>query len=288
VTSSIHPEYLFDLERQASLTDSERALRDQHLQSCVSCRLEHGFRNDFAREPLDGKEDGALLDRAVLGALATITLPPAPRRGRRWVAPAAIGATLLAAGLAAAALRSPRASGPAPAPSVSPAVVRSPPIAPAPVEDVAAPPAPAPPAPKATAPATERPAIATAAQLFARANSARRAGETSEAVRLYRRLLAEFPASREARTSEVTMARLLLDTQADAAEALDSFERYVREAPAGNLAEEARLGRAEALGRLGRAAEEASAWAELLEHFPATVHRGRAEARSKEIAAQAP
>lgn len=283
--SSIHPDYLFDLERQATLTESERALREQHLRSCSTCRLEHGFRSDFAREPLENAEDRALLERAVQGALATITLPPAPQRLGRWVVPSAIGAGVLAAGLAAAALRDQRA--PVVAASGPPSVVR--PL-----------PAPASPAaPTATEPAkpaissepermSPRPTTTTAAQLFARANSARRAGETTEAVRLYRRLLAEFPASREARTSEVTMARLLLDTRGDAAGALGLLDRYVRESPDGNLAEEARLGRAEALARLEQPEAEAVAWAELLEYFPSTVHRGRAEARLQELAAPAP
>lgn len=282
MTSSSHPEELFELERQASLSDSQRAERDRHLAGCASCRFEHGLRSDFAREQVAGEDDEALLRRAVQGALGGVSRLPAPRRAARWAVPSAVGAGLLAAGLAGAALRTERA---AVAPSLrphQPATVAST-VVPAPHTSPSSPRlvevAP-PPTPSASA---ERVAAPSAAQLFARANAARRLGDVNEALRLYRRLLAEHAASREARTSEVTMARLLLDTQGDAAEALRSFERYSRASPGGNLAEEALLGRSEALGRLGRRADEAAAWAALLERFPGTVHRTRAEARLREI-----
>jgi len=283
VTSSFHPEELFDLERQASLSESQRAARDRHLASCATCRLEHGWRGDFAREALDGDDDGALLERALGGALSAVSQVPASKRRTRSAAASALGVGVLAAGFAAAALLRPAAVAPGPGP-------RPP---------VAAPPAPArlaaPPVarPQEMAPAREpsvpvaRARPLSAAQLFGRANAARRAGDVDEAVRLYRRLLADHGASREARTSEVTMARLLLDTRGDAAEALRLFERYARAAPDGNLAEEALLGRAEALGRLGRGADEAAAWAALLQRFPGTVHRARAEARLREMSAPA-
>jgi TolA-binding protein len=148
-------------------------------------------------------------------------------------------------------------------------------------------------APSLTAPSVTTPSAAhvdstSAAQLFARANAARRSGEVGRALPLYRRLLTEFGASREARTAEVTMARLLLDTQGSATEALGLFQRYQREEPNGTLAEEAVLGEAEALKLLGRRAEEAAALARLVERFPTTVHRGRAEARLAEIAPPPP
>lgn len=284
MTSSFHPEELFDLERQASLSDSQRAARDRHLASCATCRLEHGWRGDFAREALDGDDDGALLERALGGALSAISQAPAAKRRARRTAASALGVGVLAAGLAAAALlRRPAAVAPGPGPRPPVAAV------PAPAR-VAAPPAIRPvevaPAPEPSVSAA-RASAPSAAQLFARANAARRAGDVDEAVRLYRRLLADHAASREARTSEVTMARLLLDTRGDAAEALRLFERYARAAPDGNLAEEALLGRAEALGRLGRGADEAAAWAALLERFPGTVHRARAEAHLREMAAPA-
>ncbi len=287
MTESLHPEGLFDLERQASLTESERSLRDRHLASCAACRLEHGFRSDFAREALEGEDDRRLLERAVHGALATVTLPPPPRRTARWAVPGVIGAGLLAAGLAAAALHGERATS-------TPSEASAAPLADLPVvvPSASSPEEPARVEPPAPAPdlVPERPRVAalSAAPLFARANAERRAGNVAEALRLYRRLLAEFSTSREARTSEVTMARLLLDTQGDAEEALRLFERYVQAAPSGNLAEEALLGRAEALGRLARSAEETRAWSALVETFPTTVHRARAEARVREIAAASP
>jgi tetratricopeptide (TPR) repeat protein len=281
VTGSIHPEYLFDLERQASLTESERALRDQHLAACTTCRMEHGFRADFAREPLESPEDRAILERAVHGAFTIVSAPP--KRPPSWAVPSAIGAGVLAAGLAAAALsgrEAPLKNAAVPRSSATATLLLA--VESAPVPTRSEPGLVADPPPARTPP---RPAPVTAAQLFSRANAARRSGSTDEALRLYRRLASEFSSSREALTSQVTMARLLLDTEGDAAEALSGFESYVRAAPTGNLAEEAWLGRAEALGRLARGAEEAAAWSELLERFPATVHRGRAETRLRELGA---
>ena len=292
--NQIHPEELFDLERQASLSESERAARDAHLSSCSSCRLEHGWRGDFAREALSGDADRALLDRAMLGAIGVLSQPPRSRLLRGPWASAGVG--ILVAGLAAAAVRSGR--GPVP-----PRVARS--AAPeSAAQTLAAPSEQAPPTPSSS-PALELVAHAanspaqrsaaaesatadSAALLFAHANAARRSGSLPEALRLYRRLLSEFPSSREAQTSSVTMARLLLDTQGSAAEALTLFDRYTRAAPSGNLAEEAQLGRAESLARLGRSAEEAEAWRALLDRFPVSAHRARAEARLAEISPPAP
>jgi outer membrane protein assembly factor BamD (BamD/ComL family) len=130
--------------------------------------------------------------------------------------------------------------------------------------------------------------VETPVRLFARANAARRAGAVSPALVLYRKLMTAFAGSREAQTSAVIVGRLLLDTQGSAAEALASFDRYAAEAPSGNLAEEALLGRAEALARLNRRADEAQALRALLERFPTTAYRARAEARLSEMSLPAP
>ena len=60
------------------------------------------------------------------------------------------------------------------------------------------------------------------------------------------------PGSRAARTSRVPHARLLLDTLDRPADALDGFSAYLDADPRGTLSEEAQVGRAQALRRLGR------------------------------------
>jgi TolA-binding protein len=124
----------------------------------------------------------------------------------------------------------------------------------------------------------------TAATLFARANAARRRGDRDEALRLYRRLQERFPASDEARLSHATMGKLVLEGEPDAA--LAEFDRYLGAAKGGALGEEALVGRAVALGRLGRHAEEKAAWQELLARHPRSVHAARARARIAELAAK--
>jgi hypothetical protein len=64
----------------------------------------------------------------------------------------------------------------------------------------------------------------------------------------------------------------------DAGRALSAFDGYLATG-AGSLREEAMVGRARALERLGRSAEEHAAWAALLERFPQTIHAERARGR---------
>jgi TolA-binding protein len=142
---------------------------------------------------------------------------------------------------------------------------------------------PAPPPPSA-APGVPGPSVSaspgeSAPALFARANAARRAGATEEALRTYRELAQRFPASREALTSRVAVGRLLLERTGDPAWALREFDAYLTASPRGTLAEDALAGRALCLQRLGNSGAEQEAWRELLRRFPSTVHRARAEQR---------
>jgi hypothetical protein len=122
-------------------------------------------------------------------------------------------------------------------------------------------------------------AVESAGVLFAGLARARREGDATQARRLYQRLVVGHRGSREELTARVLVGQLALSRPSGAAEALDLFDAYLRSDPAGVLAEEARLGRALALGRLGRVADERAAWEELLRQHPQTVHEARARAR---------
>jgi TolA-binding protein len=124
---------------------------------------------------------------------------------------------------------------------------------------------------------------ANAAELFARANLARRRGDVNEAAHTYRDLQASFPGSPEEIVSRVTLGRLLLDRLGDARGALVQFDSYLANPTHGALREEALIGRALALGRLHRQAEEKGAWAALVAAYPKSAYAERAQARLEEL-----
>ncbi|MBX3213376.1 MAG: hypothetical protein KF850_15170 [Labilithrix sp.] len=128
----------------------------------------------------------------------------------------------------------------------------------------------------------------TAAELFRDANAQRRANELGKAVDLYKTLQKRFPGAPETQASRVSLGRLLLDRQGDAAGALVQFDAYLAGAQAdgGTLAEEARLGRALSFEKLGRRADEARAWEELLARHPQSLHGSRAHERLNVIASE--
>jgi hypothetical protein len=128
----------------------------------------------------------------------------------------------------------------------------------------------------------------SASELFSRANQARRDGKTSEAVGLYRALQERFAGSSEELVSRVTLGRLLLDRLGDSRGALVQFNSYLASPARGALREEAMVGRALALGRMGRSAEERAAWQALLDSFPSSTQRKRAQARLVELGGAAP
>jgi len=120
---------------------------------------------------------------------------------------------------------------------------------------------------------------APAAVVLARAEEARAARRFGDALNLYEDLAARFAGSREEIVARVLHGQLLLDEMHDAPAALRWFERYLAREPAGSLAEEARLGRAQALQVHGSRDDERAAWQELLAKHPASVHAGAARAR---------
>ncbi|HVU51159.1 MAG TPA: hypothetical protein VHL80_10760 [Polyangia bacterium] len=174
------------------------------------------------------------------------------------------------------------------------------PPAPAPTPAASAPSAVAPPAVAplralvpAAATARARPAYGTgavatddaarakpdAAALFGAAERAREDGDFVEARRLYGQLASRYRGTREELSARVLGGQMLLDDLDQPAAALSAFDRYLRDEPGGTLAEEAIVGRAQALRRLGRADAEAAAWSDLLARHPRSVHAELARER---------
>jgi TolA-binding protein len=149
-------------------------------------------------------------------------------------------------------------------------------IQPPPVEAVSAPPRPvARHVPRASASLV--PQVDGAASLFESATEARRQGSYARAIELQRELLARFPRSSESHVARATMGRLLLD-RGDPAGAFTSFEAYLSEG-SGELGEEAMVGRATALERLGRSTQAVDAWRGLLAAYPETSYAAHARSR---------
>jgi TolA-binding protein len=305
----LHPEELLDRVRRGQASAVERARVEQHLAHCEACRFEHALLAQSARDaaphPGDGErarriEQAAAATLAARGVLAQGTQSKRARRASALVAAAVVSSLATAAAAAvitqpawlarvlplpsAPAAASPSAAAPHPirrahtrtAPAPSPAPPPAQPLAidpdpPAP----ALPPAPAPPQRTATAPG--------AAELFAAANLARREHETGNAVRLYRELARRHPRSAEAAVSRVALGRLLLDRLGDARGALREFDGYLQDRREQALREDALIGRALALGRLGRAGEERAAWQSLLSGFPGSGYAESARARLEEL-----
>ncbi|MEM1033409.1 MAG: tetratricopeptide repeat protein [Myxococcota bacterium] len=119
----------------------------------------------------------------------------------------------------------------------------------------------------------------SAAALFRAAQQARNRGDLGRARNLYETLLQRHPRSREAEVARVSLAAVLRDLGASDADALSQYDRYLDDRPAGTLAEEALVGRARSLERLGRRAEAKRTWGELLRRYPRSLHA--AEARAK-------
>lgn len=119
---------------------------------------------------------------------------------------------------------------------------------------------------------------APAADLFREANNARREGRTNDAIGAYKNLIATWPAAAETRAARVSLG-VLLDKAGAPQAALEQFDAYLAGSPRDSLAEEARLGRAVVLQRLGRTSEERRAWQSLIDQHPDSLHVARAKER---------
>jgi TolA-binding protein len=122
----------------------------------------------------------------------------------------------------------------------------------------------------------EQPSESNPGDLLRQANRARSLGQIDRAIVLFTELQDEFPRSAEAHVSLVSLGKLLMQRAMPAA-ALLRFSSYL--ATAGPLEEEALLGRAQALGALGRSADESRTWERLLSRFPGSVYAGAARKR---------
>jgi len=125
---------------------------------------------------------------------------------------------------------------------------------------------------QAAAPSTSPAASA----LFARARMERLAGQFDDALATYRRIQHAFPESRECRLSYLVAGRLLLDHARPDLAAVQ-FDSYLE--TRGAASEEALVGHATALRRMGRWSEEAGDWRKLLSEHPTSVYATRARAR---------
>lgn len=123
----------------------------------------------------------------------------------------------------------------------------------------------------------DAPSAVTAGELFAAASRARVAGDAARSIALSQQLLSQFPSSAEATATHLSLGMLLLQ-QGQAARALGELETYERLA-GGRGRAEALWGKAQALQRLGRSAEERAVLTELIEKYPSAAYTAAAKKR---------
>jgi hypothetical protein len=312
----LHDEALLDHARAGTLTADARARLMKHCKACAACATELAWIEDKLHMSAPTSDDRARAQLAVAALLgpraqAVVSKQPAPRTGirvRRMVGLAA--SYLLFAGAAAAmytgvqelreAWTAPdkpavdptpvqakraHAGRPhaehqrAPTPVTAPSVV---PIMPATSSTVVLPAQEQVRAPmQSVLPALERAAArsADAEALFASANHARASGDLSRAAAAYAQLAHEYRGTRSELSARVARGLFALESQDDPGLALSAFRDYLGARPMGTLAEEARVGVALSLQRMGQSALERQAWQTLLEQHPHTLHAERARAR---------
>lgn len=121
----------------------------------------------------------------------------------------------------------------------------------------------------------------SAAALFTQALALRAEGKVDAAIAAHLRLQRLYPTARETHLSFALAGRLLLEKGASE-QALAQFDQYL--AQPGDVAEEALVGRATALGYLRRSAAEATAWRQVLERHPGSIYATRAKERLAALA----
>jgi TolA-binding protein len=289
----LHPEDLLERAGRGALNVADRARLEQHLAECAVCRVERALSAQAEVDAQPLRDEKLMLARLKRDVTKHLHTSPA-QRTRRKRAVGVLGllvASAVTVVAAAAAVSLHRGTAfwqttAAPPPTVThhsapqaPALVTPPaPRAEEPVVEVAVP------VPSVAPPTKATPLeVTSAAEAFSRANLARRDGKVKEAVRLYRTLQERYAGSSEELVSRVALGRLLLDRLGDSRGALVQFNSYLASPGSGALREEAMVGRALALARLGRSAEERAAWSALLEAWPKSAHAKHARARLVEL-----
>jgi tetratricopeptide (TPR) repeat protein len=271
----LHPEVALDMALDGTLPAAERRDLDLHLAACAACAAHlsaaQRVRPTLAEQPWDEQLDRQAVARAMTGLFQPRLAWLTSRRGFR--VEFALAGLLLLGGLAGAALW--RSHRPSPVPVLLPEPSDETRLGlPVPVQAepslVAA--------PASSEPGWQRSTRAqpSAAALFAQALALRGEGKVDAAIATHFRLQRLYPAARETRLSFALAGRLLLE-RGSSEQALAQFNQYL--ARPGNVAEEALVGRATALGRLGRSAAEAAAWREVLERHPGSVYASHARKR---------
>jgi TolA-binding protein len=215
-----------------------------------------------------------LLSAAALLLLAGGAAAAMGLGGRAWPALLGYAPHVTSPALTATAVATPKGHAIASLPA-APVAVEAPVETPAtvPAVETAAP----------VAPVVARHPVAEAGpqELFDAETAARRLGDYPRVLALHHELGQRFPRSREAQVSRATVGHLLLD-RGNPVEALANFDAYLA-AGSGNLGEEAMVGRATALDRLGRTAEASVAWRALVAAFPDTPFAAHARARVESL-----
>jgi TolA-binding protein len=303
--SSPDPEDLSVRARRGALSEAERPALERALAASQTLAVAHQVGTDFDRLGQVRSGDDELVAR-----LADLTLSSARPRARVALARRrlllVLAAALTIAGSAAAwhgaallrnAQPAPRLAAPVSKPTSMAHVTRIETPAgltlPPPVEPL---PAPAPVATtlptasvgvaisagSAAANATLPHPLEDAAGLFREAAAARRSSDFGRARQLYLRLENDFPGSAEARLAPVSLGKVLL-LMGRAGEAERQFSLYA--SAGGTLSEEALVGQAQSLARLGRASDEQRVWQRLLQDFPRSLYASEANQRLAALAA---
>jgi TolA-binding protein len=272
----LHPEDLIDKEIAGELSSDEASRLEAHVLGCDACRFERLSRADF-REEFAARGQRARISKMVANVMLTRTATPP--------VPVVIAAALLVVGFATAAgwsaskrsvdeprdiNQSSRELVTTPAPTVT--VVSQPaiPVVVAPVVSASS-------EPVVALPSASAPIEKSAATLFAEANDARARGDYGVAIAAYSQIESRHGSTPEGNATRVILGRLLLD-RGDAAGALERFDAYLRSGEE-TLREEAMVGRAASLEKLGRLEDAANAWSAFLDMYPNSVHAPRAKSR---------
>ncbi len=284
MNSCLHPEEAMDMALDGTLPAAQRRDLNLHLAACTACAA-HMAAAQRTRETLAEQPRDELLDRQAVERAMTGLFPPrfARLRYRRaFRLGFALAGLLLAGSMAGASLWRSHRSSSLPLLFPEPAVATRK-VAPAPSQPELRPVAE--PVPPSDEPAVQRfpRAQASAAALFAQALALRSEGKVDAAIAVHLKLQHLYPAARETRVSFALAGRLFLERGLPD-QALAQFNQYL--ARPGDVAEEALVGRAMALGHLGRSAAEAAAWRDVLERHPASIYANRAKERLAALAAK--